>query len=188
MIDSSASKEDVEALLPLVEYIGAKAQCYAVLGNHETINSSLAKFKNMLSQHSIKLLENAFEIINITGKDIAVVGLSDNFAYNSNNILALDGITAPILLLAHRPERWKEYLSYSQNPPLLTFAGHAHGGQFKIFGKGIYAPAQGFFPKYFDGLYAENNRYMVVSRGLGNSIIPIRLYNKNHIPFVEIYL
>ena len=72
--------------------------------------------------------------------------------------------------------------------PAAVFSGHAHGGQLKIFGIGLYAPGYGFFPKYYDGLYKDKKtgKVLVVSRGLGNSIFPFRLYNRYHLPLVTL--
>lgn len=79
------------------------------------------------------------------------------------------------LLLAHRPE----YLDiYGRYPVDLVFSGHAHGGQFRLpFAGGLYAPNQGFFPKYDAGLYSAGGCRMILSRGIGNSVIPVRLFN-----------
>jgi predicted MPP superfamily phosphohydrolase len=63
--------------------------------------------------------------------------------------------------------------------------GHAHVGQFIIpFAGGLYAPGQGgqgFFPRYYKGQYTENGVNLVVSRGLGNSVIPVRIFNRPEI-------
>ena len=65
--------------------------------------------------------------------------------------------------------------------------GHAHGGQFRIpFLGGLVAPNQGFFPEYTAGLYHEKNTNMVVSRGLGNSIIPVRINNTPELVIIEL--
>ena len=61
-------------------------------------------------------------------------------------------------------------------------SGHAHGGQFRLpFVGGLIAPNQGLFPKYDAGLYTGGNTNKVVSRGIGNSIIPIRFNNRPEI-------
>ena len=69
----------------------------------------------------------------------------------------------------------------------LVLTGHAHGGQFRLpLIGGLIAPNQGLFPKYDDGLYSEGNTNMIVSRGLGNSIIPVRLFNAPEIVCIEL--
>ena len=69
----------------------------------------------------------------------------------------------------------------------LIFSGHAHGGQVRLpFIGGIVAPDQGFFPKYTAGVYKKGSSEMVVSRGLGNSVIPQRLFNRPEIAEVDV--
>lgn len=80
------------------------------------------------------------------------------------------------ILISHRPELIKLYSKYEYD---LVFSGHAHGGQFRIpFIGGIYAPMQGLFPKYTSGVIEEGKTKLVVSRGLGNTTIPIRVFNQ----------
>lgn len=58
-------------------------------------------------------------------------------------------------------------------------SGHAHGGQVRLPLIGaLYAPGQGFFPDYTAGLYEVGDTQMIVSRGLGNSLIPLRFNNR----------
>lgn len=61
----------------------------------------------------------------------------------------------------------------------LLLAGHAHGGQFRLpfVREGLVAPGQVFFPKYTCGEYTSGDFSMIVSRGIGNSIIPVRIFN-----------
>ena len=88
------------------------------------------------------------------------------------------------IVLSHRPEAFNEYINNSID---LAFTGHAHGGQIRLpFIGGIVAPNQGFFPKYTSGLYYEKETYMVVSRGLGNSIFPFRINNNPEIIMVTL--
>ncbi len=67
------------------------------------------------------------------------------------------------LLLCHHPEYWARYIRAL--PVELTLSGHAHGGQWRIFGRGVFAPGQGIFPRYTSGLYHGR---LLVSRGIGN--------------------
>lgn len=69
----------------------------------------------------------------------------------------------------------------------LVLSGHAHGGQIRLpFIGGLVAPNQGILPKYTAGLYEEQNTSMVVSRGLRNSIIPQRIFNRPEIVVVQL--
>ena len=63
----------------------------------------------------------------------------------------------------------------------------AFGGQIRLpFIGGIIAPNQGTFPEYTDGIYREKDTTMVVSRGIGNSIIPFRVNNRPELMIVEL--
>ena len=107
------------------------------------------------------------------------------YAFLSNNgermEAMLDAVTVGVrneeffLLLSHRPE----YLEmYDQYPVDLVLTGHAHGGQFRLpFIGGVYAPGQGFLPKYTAGLYETDDLEMYVGTGIGNSVIPVRIFN-----------
>lgn len=76
------------------------------------------------------------------------------------------------ILLSHHPEY---YMKYIKNTNIqLTLSGHAHGGQWRFFNRGIYAPGQGLFPKYTSGMY--DNR-LIVGRGLGDSYKVPRINN-----------
>ena len=88
------------------------------------------------------------------------------------------------ILLSHRPELFDSYVKYDMH---LVLTGHAHGGQFRLpFVGGLIAPNQGFFPKYDAGLYTEGDTNMLVSRGIGNSILPFRVNNRPEVILVEL--
>ena len=88
------------------------------------------------------------------------------------------------ILLSHRPELFDTYAAHEMD---LVLTGHAHGGQFRLpLIGGLIAPNQGLFPKYDDGLYSEGNTNMIVSRGLGNSIIPFRFNNRPEVVLIEL--
>ena len=88
------------------------------------------------------------------------------------------------VLLSHRPELMD---TYAAHPVDLVFAGHAHGGQVRLPGiGGVAAPGQGLFPKYDAGRFSLNGTQMVVSRGLGNSIFPLRVNNRPELVVAEL--
>ena len=82
------------------------------------------------------------------------------------------------ILLSHQPE----YYPFIPNNIELMLSGHAHGGQIHLFRRGLFAPGQGWFPKYTKGKY--DNR-LIVSAGLSNTASPIpRLFNPTEVVFV----
>lgn len=90
------------------------------------------------------------------------------------------------ILLAHEPQFIEEYSSASYD---YIFSGHAHGGQIRlpILG-GLFSPGQGILPKYTSGVHNTGNGKMIISRGLGNSSFPIRVFNRPEIIIAEIHI
>ena len=86
----------------------------------------------------------------------------------------------PKVLLCHHPEYYEPYIK--QYPISLIVSGHAHGGQWRFFGRGVYAPGQGIFPKYTSGIH--DGRF-VISRGLKKTVIPPRIFNSRQIVIIE---
>ena len=92
-----------------------------------------------------------------------------------------DGFT---ILLSHRPEYMDTYVDSGAD---LVFSGHAHGGQFRLpWLGGVIAPNQGLFPTYDGGMYEQDGTAMVVNRGIGNSIVPLRVNNRPEVVLVTL--
>lgn len=85
------------------------------------------------------------------------------------------------LLLSHHPEYYPHYLK-DKNVDLII-SGHAHGGQWRIFGRGVFAPGQGIFPKYTSGLYDGK---LLVSRGLSNHTFIPRIFNRPELIIIDL--
>jgi predicted MPP superfamily phosphohydrolase len=85
------------------------------------------------------------------------------------------------ILLCHHPEYYPKYLK-DKNIDLIL-SGHAHGGQIRLFGRGLFAPGQGILPKYDGGAF--DNR-LVVGRGLANTAFVPRFFNRREIVCVDI--
>ena len=119
-----------------------------------------------------------------TGRDVR---LSDR-PLTAEQAAALEALTAGekgfTVLLSHRPERLALYAEYGAD---LVFSGHAHGGQVRLpIVGGLIAPNQGILPAYDEGLYRMGETAMLVSRGVGNSILPLRINNRPEILVAEL--
>ena len=164
------------------------AQCYYVVGNHESRFSKLEyeEFESKIKELGVIVLHNEAAIIEKNGEKIVIFGIDDpnfnvDFAENLEKGAQMSEFT---VLLSHRPEYFEDYVKNGYD---LVLSGHAHGGQFRIpFIGGVFAPKQGLFPKYDSGKYTENNTTMIVSRGLGNSSFPIRFNNSPELIIIEL--
>ena len=168
------------------------APCYYITGNHEAYVDEYEEFKDSLIELGVVVLDDTKTEIELSGEKITLIGVGDpSFSWTDNETLVNDKLNELIseqdgytILLSHRPELFKTYVKHNVD---LVFSGHAHGGQFRIpFVGGVIAPNQGLFPQYDAGIYTEGKTTMVVSRGIGNSIIPFRVNNRPEIVLVEL--
>ena len=93
--------------------------------------------------------------------------------------LAVSG--QPAIALAHKPEHLPYYRRARWD---IVVCGHAHGGQVRMGQRALYAPGQGFLPRFTGGVYTSGDTRMAVSRGLGNSSLPWRMGNHPHLPIL----
>ena len=188
MIDSRHT--DVEAALGFAAEAAKIAPCYFAPGNHESRVPEYIQLKEGLLALGVTVLEDAQVLLEREGQRIRIVGLVDPAFFGDHpqtirdTLPALCDDTQYTLLLSHRPELFD---IYAENSVDLVLSGHAHGGQFRLpLVGGVYAPHQGLFPPYDGGIYTESNTHMIVSRGIGNSIVPLRINNRPEIILVEL--
>lgn len=184
ILDSLVRDDSLEYFSKMICKI---APVIAVPGNHEEFYDDYEKSINIFRENGITVLENEHIIVN----NLLIVGLKNNCFLSENLLKDIDySRVNGFILLTHRPENFNGYChqDFVLNPDLIL-SGHAHGGQFRFFKRGLYSPQQGIFPKYTSGAYKHSicNSTMVVSRGLGHCDIPIRLNNKFHIPVIRIW-
>ena len=88
------------------------------------------------------------------------------------------------VLLAHNPEYFDAYAGWGAD---LTISGHVHGGVARVpfWGKGVISPRLRLFPKYDGGIFSQNDRTMLLSRGLGEHTIPIRVFNPGELWVID---
>ena len=193
LIDSR--KTNIAVALAFAEEAVRIAPCYYVSGNHEARVLEYRELKAGLEAAGVTVLDDARVEIEISGKSITIIGVNDpSFLadYLTSDAAVMDRKLSELssegasftILLSHRPELFDTYAAHEMD---LVLTGHAHGGQFllPLIG-GLIAPNQGLFPKYDDGLYSEGNTNMIVSRGLGNSVIPFRFNNRPEVVLIEL--
>lgn len=195
MVDSR--NYDANPALILIDEIIDIAPVYYVTGNHEFKLVEFSFLMKEIEKRGVNILRNSSEILEIDGDELRIIGvddptnLGDMFDEGKNLAASIDIAIGENeegyfdILLSHRPEYFPIYAEYQMD---LTFSGHAHGGQFRLpLIGGVIAPNQGLFPKYTSEVYTEGDSKMVVSRGLGNSIIPQRIFNRPELVVVTLY-
>ena len=194
LIDSRNT--DVDIALQFVRKAVKIAPCYYVTGNHEARVKEYNELKNGLTSVGVIVLEDDYTELSIGDETIKLIGVNDPSFHtdylfgDSESIMDSkltelhtngDGFT---ILLSHRPELFDIYAEHDID---LILSGHAHGGQFRIpFIGGVVAPNQGFFPEFDAGIYTDGNTNMLVSRGVGNSILPLRINNRPEVLLIEL--
>ncbi|OUA61093.1 metallophosphoesterase [Bacillus thuringiensis] len=194
LIDSKSY--DAEVSMQLIREMVKKYPVYFVTGNHEQWSGKYNSLEKELKKYGVNVLRNEHVGIRKGEQEINLLGIDDPEFGTGNrdegNIIIDEIKKAKIemqsdrynVLLSHRPEFIKEYTNERLD---LVLSGHAHGGQVRLpFIGGLVAPNQGVLPKYTAGLYVEQNTSMVVSRGLGSSIIPQRILNRPEIVVVQL--
>lgn len=186
-------RTNVDVALKFIDEIVKIAPVYYVSGNHEANTDFCVRLFDGLQQRGVIILSNKTEILTKDHEEINLIGVNDplqlrgvndseriktalkDAKYNEKNYS---------ILLSHRPEQFDAYVEKDMD---LVLTGHAHGGQIRFpFVKAIYAPTQGFMPKYSEGLYSDKNTTMVVSRGIGNSAFPFRINNRPELVIVTL--
>lgn len=182
LIDSRRTNIDIA--IEYVQQAKEIAPIYFVSGNHEEYSKDCNELKKRLEDLGVIILDDKREVIENGGEKVTLLGLRDDTFIEDKFKVLIEKDDKFTILLAHRPE-W--FNTYSKGNIDLVFSGHVHGGQFRIpFIGGLYAPGQGLFPKYTSGIYFENDTSMVVSRGLGNSGFPLRLFNRPELVVVTL--
>ena len=153
----------------LAEHVTAIAPTYFIEGNHEwSLGKTGKRYVKSVAAKGIRVLRNAYTDL----PECRLIGLRQQA--EAKMLAAMTDPNRFNLVLAHRPELFAEYAKTGADAVL---SGHAHGGQIRIFGKGIYAPGQGMLPHYTAGLYRIGDTVLFVSRGLGNTIPVPRVFN-----------
>jgi uncharacterized protein len=189
-------KYNLSAALDFVEGAAKIASVYYVTGNHEAWLDEFEEARKGLTEAGAIFMDDSEATLTKDDSMIKILGVSDpdflttEYA-EGNDVSKMTRQLAEWssdetfkILLTHRPELFELYVDNKMD---LIFAGHTHGGQIRIpFVGGVVAPDQGWFPKYSSGKYAYSTSTMFVSRGLGNSLFPLRINDNPEIVVVRL--
>lgn len=186
----SREDEELDTVFRFLEnLVKLEKEIFYVKGNHERTSSLYEELKDKMKDLEIAVLEDESQEILINNEKINITGL-DFFKKSEEDkeIIRYQEITKNInidrynIVLRHSPNDVENILTGNED---LVLSGHTHGGQvrFPIIGS-IVAPGQGFFPKRDKGLFSINDTQLYIDSGLGNSTLPVRLFN--HVQFSNI--
>ncbi|OQC01681.1 MAG: putative metallophosphoesterase [Firmicutes bacterium ADurb.Bin099] len=158
------------------------AQVYFVTGNHEISSPIYLSLLEIFDRYGVTVLDNEQQKIYIGEQSITIYGYADADAISTDVALDKEHFN---LVLCHRPYAPEVFNKVNAD---LVLCGHAHGGQIRLpFVGGLIAPDQGFFPEYYQGMHDYMDTSVVISRGLGRSILPLRLFNMPEIVVITLH-
>lgn len=179
--------EVFDALLPQLDDV---APMYGVSGNHDISASKFIKLSaDWEAEYNIEFLENETVTLSRNGAEIYLSGMDDPKYYDEEkrnerfyeNLAELDVPDGFNILLFHRADMLNMLLDSEFD---VVFAGHLHGGQWRIpFIGGVIDQARRPFPEYSGGRYRRGGKTFIVSCGVGNNQ---RLFY-TEIPFPRIF-
>lgn len=189
---TSRNTEDRTPVFDFLKKVTPVAPTLYVLGNHEfSIEDIDAYIQNIEKTGTLVLRNKIFE-----HKGITWIGIDDRHFWQGTKtpettekmIHSFLKDTAEkesySILLAHRPR----ITVYDQTGVSLVFSGHHHGGMWRFPGiPGVFSPDDGFFPQYSAGFYEGDEITMYLSRGIGNSGLSFRLFNRPDLSYIKLH-
>lgn len=150
-----------------------KIKTYYVSGNHEEAGPMFDDFIRLLDDLSIVYLKNEGENLKIRNEDVYIYGIS-YYNYSFDNFRP--GDKSLNLVLSHYSKNVRDNIDKKMD---IIFSGHTHGGQVRFpFIGALYAPGEGYFPKFDKGLKEYKNAQIYIDSGLGNTLMDLRFLNR----------
>ena len=187
----------LEEIATRLARLSAPLGTYAVLGNHDWWEDPAAQAREAgpvetgqaLQDAGIPVLTNsACELANgvwLAGLDSqeAIYRSKREFIGRDDLDAALSGVPegAPTLLLAHEPQVFARV----PDSVAVTFSGHTHGGQIRVFGHAPVLP-RAIDRRFVFGHITDGPRHLVISSGVGYSKMPLRIGTPPEVTLVEL--
>ncbi|MBR6337542.1 MAG: metallophosphoesterase [Ruminococcus sp.] len=185
------NRNDISKAAGFMKKCAEIAPCYLAYGNHELAlkqkEGQFEAYTEAAEKAGVTVLDNDIAELWRGDEMIYLAGTTTvgGFMEVDEKLKALDD-SAQLLWIDHYPENFEELSVCAKNngfDDALFFSGHAHGGLIEVpyTHKGLYAPGQGFFPKYTSGEYHSGGCELLLSRGCGNSGYTLRVFDPFHL-------
>jgi len=178
-----SSKNYIDACFKEIAKLKPKHGVYGVLGNHDYLVGEKAVKKAMV-ESSIVVLDNDSRWLDISGQKIKIGGVADFLKGDAD----LDPTTKDVadsdfvILAVHNPSFYDKI----QGKVDLVLSGHTHGGQISLFGKWHPFFEFRYGRKYISGIFRTKNSLLLVSNGLGTTILPFRFFVRPEINVITL--
>ena len=159
-------RRDNSLAIRFLEEVPGIVPVFYSLGNHEVKIRNAAMYMDLAEKNGVTLLRDESALF----RGIRLGGLSSRRSGPPDLAFLNRFEKEPEfrLLLCHQPEVWRDWVKGRDID--FTMCGHAHGGQIQLFGRGLYAPGQGIFPRLTHGIHDSGR--MMISRGMTNAAKP----------------
>jgi predicted MPP superfamily phosphohydrolase len=173
----------------LLRELSSRYTCYFVMGNHEYKTKQIQQVVAEIHAANIPILAGKSVLLD---SNIRIFGIDDGMAGKLKQLRQIrqagtERSNAEYSILAiHVPNGMQSYLPYGFD---LMLSGHTHGGQIILPGllNGLYAPGQGFFPKFAGGRYELDNMTLIIGRGLARKPLWLpRVFNPPELVLVDL--
>lgn len=196
----------------LLEQLAKKYKIYYAFGNHEQgierqlsapvfpdkkkVGPSWLEYKKNLASMNVAFLDNKSILYEKDKESLRITGVTIHPRFFErgklkemeegylNSLIKIKPEGVYEILIAHTPLYFKEYANWGAD---LTISGHLHGGLVRLpFLGGVVSPQVQLFPKFYSGVFEDNGKQMVVSRGLGSHSLMPRVFNAPEIVSVTL--
>lgn len=194
----------VDTACTLIRRISSVAPVFHAMGNHEYrmkyhpegMTPEYREYEQVLREENVTLLDNAVASVTLQGTKFSIYGLSlpqacyKKFRYqhaDCSDIQQLIGqadASSYQILMAHNPRFALSYFEWGAD---LTVSGHYHGGMLRLGKRGVISPYFTLFPPYSYGRFEQDGKIMLVSAGMGEHTIPLRLFNPRELLVLRFY-
>ena len=200
----SSDPRTLDAVAAFLVRLADRYPVFYSLGNHEyrmlldpALHSEYLEYERLLTSAGVCFLHNEHTSMKIQGTDFVFCGLELPAEYYKKpkspalSLTAMEELAGPVaqegirVLLAHNPKYGNTYFSWGAD---LIFSGHYHGGIFRINeNRGVISPQFHLFPAFCCGEFKRGGSHMIVSAGLGEHTLPVRIHNPRELIFAVLF-